>query len=69
MVPDVSFYDFSRKCENGNVWYKVHCTPYGYGYDVKTESVDVQQKIAEHLSLLLQIGVTTISNFETQKIY
>ena len=60
--PDVPFTvdDFHPECESGNVWYNEttlkECT--GYGYDVKTESVRVQQKIVEHLSLLLQIGVS-----------
>ena len=60
--PDVPFTadDFHPECESGNVWYNEttlkECTP--YGYDVRTECVGVQQKIVDHLSFLLQIGVS-----------
>ena len=51
--------DFHPECNVDNVWQDEttlkECTP--YGFDVKTESPRVQEKIIEHLSTLIEMGV------------
>ena len=51
--------DFHPECNIDDVWQNEttlkECTP--YGFDVKTESLRVQEKIIEHLSTLIEMGV------------
>ena len=51
--------DFHPKCDIDNVWQNEttlkECSK--YGYDIKTESPRVQEKIIEHLSTLIEMGV------------